>query len=52
MENDQQTPALIGVLILEALDFVVDPKSEALSPNPASEGKWMADLYYVDYWSV
>ena len=45
MENDQQTPALIGVLVLEALDFVVDPQSQSLIPNPASEGKWMADLY-------
>ena len=49
MENDHQTPPLIGYLVLEALDFVVDPKSQALIPNPASEGKWMADLYYVDY---
>jgi len=49
MENDHQTPVLIGYLVLEALDFVVDPKSQKLIPNPANEGKWMADLYYVDY---
>ncbi|MBI1928470.1 retropepsin-like domain-containing protein [Candidatus Poribacteria bacterium] len=49
MENDHQTPVLIGYVVLEVLDFVVDPKSQKLIPNPASEGKWMADLYYVDY---
>ena len=26
MENDEDTPCLIGYLVLEALDFVVDPK--------------------------
>ncbi|MBU1599707.1 retroviral-like aspartic protease family protein [bacterium] len=45
MENDKDTPALIGYLLLEALDFVVDPKSQSVIGNPAHEGKWMADLY-------
>ena len=45
MENDDDTPALIGYLLLEALDFVVDPKTQAVIPNPSHEGKWMADLY-------
>jgi predicted aspartyl protease len=45
MENDQQTPPLIGYLVMEALDFVVDPKSKAMIPNPANDGKWMTDLY-------
>jgi predicted aspartyl protease len=45
MENDDDTPALIGYLLLEALDFVVDPKTQKVTPNPAHEGKWMADLY-------
>ena len=45
MENNHDTPTLIGVLILEALDFVVDTRARALIPNPASEGQWMADLY-------
>ncbi len=45
MENDDDTPALIGYLLLEALDFVVDPKTQKVIPNPAHEGKWMADLY-------
>jgi clan AA aspartic protease len=45
MENDATTPPLIGYLVLEALDFVVDPKSQRLIPNPAHGGKWTADLY-------
>ncbi len=46
LENDDNTPALIGYLLLEALDFVVDPKSQRVIPNPASDGKWFVDLYY------
>jgi predicted aspartyl protease len=45
MENDQSTPPLIGYLVLEALDFVADPKSQSLMPNPEHEGKWVSDLY-------
>ncbi|MFH1562389.1 MAG: retroviral-like aspartic protease family protein [Nitrospirota bacterium] len=45
MENDEDTPALIGYLLLEALDFVVDPKTQKVIPNPAHDGKWVADLY-------
>ncbi len=45
MENDETTPALIGYVVLEVLDFVVDPKSQELIPNPAHGGKWMSDLY-------
>ncbi len=45
MENDESTPPLIGYVVLETLDFVVDPKAKQLIPNPAHEGKWMADLY-------
>ncbi len=45
MENDETTPALIGYVVLEVLDFVVDPRSQELIPNPAHEGKWMSDLY-------
>ncbi len=45
MENDGSTPTLVGYLILEALDFVVDPKGQQLIANPASEGKWVVDLY-------
>lgn len=45
MENDDKTPPLVGYLVLEALDFVVDPKAQQLIPNPAHDGKWIADLY-------
>lgn len=45
MENDDDTPALIGYLLLEALDLVVDPKIQQVIPNPAHDGKWVADLY-------
>ncbi|MFH0775522.1 MAG: retroviral-like aspartic protease family protein [bacterium] len=48
MENDDDTPALIGYLLLEALDFVVDPKTQRVIPNPAHDGKWVADLYYLN----
>jgi len=45
MENDEGTPNLIGYLVLEALDFVVDPKGESLMPNPEHGGEWIVDLY-------
>lgn len=44
MENDRTTPALIGYLVLETLDFVVDPKNHGLMPNPDNDGKWIIDL--------
>ena len=45
MENDEHTPPLIGYLILEALDFVVNPKTRGLMGNPEHDGKWVVDLY-------
>ncbi|MFQ5627984.1 MAG: aspartyl protease family protein [bacterium] len=45
MENDEKTPALIGYLVLEALDFVVNPKTQGLMGNPEHDGKWVVDLY-------
>ena len=45
MENDEDTPSLIGYLILEALDFVVDPKGQTLMGNPEHDGEWIVDLY-------
>jgi len=45
MENDATTPALIGYLVLETMDFVVDPKEQKVIPNPAHDGKWIMDLY-------
>ncbi len=45
MENDEDSPAIIGSLLLDALDFVVDPQSQQVIPNPAHEGKWVVDCY-------
>ncbi len=45
MENDESTPALIGYLVLEALDFVVNPKTQGLMGNPEHDGKWIVELY-------
>ncbi len=46
MENNPDTPPLIGYLILESLDLVIDPKQQAVIYNPAHDGKWIADMYY------
>lgn len=45
MENDATTPSLIGYLVLETMDFVVDPKGQKVIANPAHDGKWVMDLY-------
>jgi len=45
MENDKTTPPLIGYIVLEAMDYVVDPKTHKVIPNPASDGKWVMDLF-------
>ena len=45
MENDKTTPPLIGYIVLEAMDYVVDPKAHKVIPNPASDGKWVMDLF-------
>lgn len=45
MENDRNTPPLIGYLVLEEMDFVVDSKSRKLIGNPEHNGKWVIDLY-------
>lgn len=45
MENDVTTPLLIGYLVLETMDFVVDTKSQRIILNPEHDGKWIMDLY-------
>lgn len=47
MENDQTTPPLIGYLVLEDLDLVVNSKSQKIVPNPKHDGKWVVDLFSV-----
>lgn len=45
MESDATTPPLIGYLVLETMDFVVDVKSQKIIPNPDHDGKWIMDMY-------
>lgn len=45
MENDATTPPLIGYLVLENMDLVVNTKSQQVTPNPEHDGKWVMDLY-------
>jgi clan AA aspartic protease len=43
--KDDNVPALIGYLVLETMDWVVDPKSQAIIGNPINDGKWVVDMY-------
>ena len=46
MENkDDNVPALIGYLVLETMDWVVNPKTQELMGNPLNDGKWVVDMY-------
>lgn len=46
MENKDDTiPALIGYLVLEEMDWVIDPKSQQITGNPLNDGKWVIDMY-------
>lgn len=45
MENSDETPSLIGYLVLESMDYVVNSNGEKLMPNPEHDGKWVIDLY-------
>ncbi|MEW6097408.1 MAG: hypothetical protein AB1567_12955 [bacterium] len=45
MENDATTPPLIGYLVLETMDLVVNTKLQKITPNPEHDGKWIMDLY-------
>jgi len=44
-ELPDECPTLIGQLVLEQLDFVVDPKGGRLIGNPAHGGEWMLEQY-------
>ena len=48
MESDEKTPPLIGYLVLEALDFVVNPKTQGVMGNPEHDGEWIVDLYLLN----
>jgi predicted aspartyl protease len=46
MENkNDDIPALIGVLVLEAMDYIVNPLSGQVEGNPQHNGQWMADMF-------
>lgn len=46
IENkDDNVPALIGYLVLESMDWEVDPKNQRIIGNPENEGKWIVDMY-------
>jgi predicted aspartyl protease len=44
-ELPDECPPLIGVIPLEILDFVVNPKSQTLIGNPAHGGEQMFDMF-------
>jgi predicted aspartyl protease len=44
-ELPDDCPVLIGQLVLEALDFVVDPIGQRLIGNPAHGGEQVIELY-------
>jgi predicted aspartyl protease len=43
LENDAETPPLLGYLALEVMDLQVNAKEQVLAPNPAYNGKWLID---------
>jgi predicted aspartyl protease len=43
-EFPEECPPLIGVIPLEILDFVVNPKSQTLTGNPAHGGEQIYDM--------
>lgn len=46
MENvDDSVPAIIGYLVLETMDWVLNPKNQELMGNPENDGKWVVDMY-------
>ena len=44
-ELAEDCPVLVGVIPLELLDFVVDPRGQRLIGNPDHGGEWMIDMY-------
>jgi clan AA aspartic protease len=43
--KDDSVPALIGYLVLEEMDWVVNPKTQEIMGNPLNDGKWVIDMY-------
>lgn len=38
-------PVIVGVIPLEWMDWIVDPKNQRLIGNPAHGGEWMQDAF-------
>jgi predicted aspartyl protease len=45
-ELPEECPPLIGVIALEILDFVVNPRNQTLTGNPAHGGEQIYDMFY------
>ncbi len=45
LELPDEVPPLLGVLILDALDFIVDPITQKLAPNPEHHGEYIVDMF-------
>jgi predicted aspartyl protease len=45
LEVPGDVPVLVGYIVLEQLDFVVDTLSQRLIPNPAHGGEYALDQY-------
>ncbi len=45
MEVPDGTPFLIGQIVLEQLDFVVDPRAQKLIANPRHDGQFIIEMY-------
>jgi len=45
VDVDDHVPNLLGQILLEHLDFVVDPKSQKLIPNPEHGDRQMSEEY-------
>lgn len=43
-EVTNRTPALVGQIPLELMDFVVDPRHRKIIPNPAHGGEWTIEI--------
>ena len=44
MEIPDTLPPLLGYILLETLDLVIQPKTHKVIPNPESGGEWVLDL--------
>ena len=45
VDIDEDSPNLLGLIPLEALDFIRDPGAQRLIGNPAHGGNWEAEAY-------